>query len=249
MPLKFSLFDKREKKRESRVSQISQPVNLEHKVHVGFDNQTGTLQGLPAAWEQMLKDSFTPQEQKANPKALINAINFLPKAMKLTDDNEPKYLYSAGSMSSIEILDEVVPLEQEPRSGAKGSPTSGEPRPFAPPSPGLSRDKGDRSGAARCGSTPVQPMDPTQGVKALFIDSHAQRGASPGPHKVSAGTAPSPATTPLVVDKEREKEREKEKKPLPLPPVYSLLLSSSPPLLTPLFSSRSYRSFARLSCI
>lgn len=39
------------------VISISRPTNVKHEWHVGFDNETGQIQGLPPVWEAWLKQS------------------------------------------------------------------------------------------------------------------------------------------------------------------------------------------------
>ncbi len=121
MPLRFTLFTKREKKGTSRVSEISGPIQLQHQVHVTLDPSTGTLAGLPIAWADMLKSNFTREEQIANPKAVLNAVNFLQKTYEQGEER-PKYLFSGVGSNSQEnlLLDDLQHLDQEPRGGGSG---------------------------------------------------------------------------------------------------------------------------------
>lgn len=136
---KFALFQRREDKkpRDSKpisVAEISAPSGFTKLAHVGVDNQTGKLVGLPPAWQQMVGNNFTRKEQQENPDAVMNSVKFLQKiAIKMgqtgTGDVEPaKYLYSAGSMGSLENLADI----DEHPSAASGA-MSREKSPFRSP--------------------------------------------------------------------------------------------------------------------
>ena len=162
---KFALFQRREDKkpRDSKpisVAAISGPSGFRNVVHVGVDNQTGKLVGLPPAWQQMVGNNFTKQEQQENPDAVMNSIKFLQKiAIKMgeagTADIEPaKYLYSAGSMGSLENLADIDehPLPHGGISREK-SPLHQGPGPMSPTEPG------PKGGMLTPGATPISKPD------------------------------------------------------------------------------------------
>ena len=48
---------------------VSNPTNFSHRVHVGFDPQTGAFVGLPPEWEKLLTASaITKEDYKKNPQ-------------------------------------------------------------------------------------------------------------------------------------------------------------------------------------
>ncbi|KAF2804722.1 Pkinase-domain-containing protein [Mytilinidion resinicola] len=56
---------------------ISTPTNPMHVTHVSIDNETGEYTGLPMEWQRMLKQNgITEQEQKQNPQAIMDVVNF-----------------------------------------------------------------------------------------------------------------------------------------------------------------------------
>lgn len=56
---------------------VSNPTNFSHRVHVGFDPQTGAFVGLPPEWEKLLTASaITKEDYKKNPQAVIEVLEF-----------------------------------------------------------------------------------------------------------------------------------------------------------------------------
>ena len=56
---------------------VSNPTNFSHRVHVGFDPQTGGFVGLPSEWEKLLTASaITKEDYKKNPQAVIEVLEF-----------------------------------------------------------------------------------------------------------------------------------------------------------------------------
>lgn len=56
---------------------VSNPTNFSHRVHVGFDPQTGAFVGLPPEWERLLTASaITKEDYKKNPQAVIEVLEF-----------------------------------------------------------------------------------------------------------------------------------------------------------------------------
>ncbi|KKY19181.1 putative protein kinase [Phaeomoniella chlamydospora] len=56
---------------------VSNPTNFSHRVHVGFDPQTGGFVGLPVEWEKLLTASaITKEDYKKNPQAVIEVLEF-----------------------------------------------------------------------------------------------------------------------------------------------------------------------------
>ncbi|KAI7871695.1 kinase-like domain-containing protein [Spinellus fusiger] len=60
-----------------KIMDISSPYNTRHVTHVGYNSNTGEFTGLPKEWHVLLKHSgITKSEQKQNPQAVIDAIEF-----------------------------------------------------------------------------------------------------------------------------------------------------------------------------
>jgi serine/threonine-protein kinase CLA4 len=56
---------------------VSNPTNFSHRVHVGFDPQTGAFVGLPTEWEKLLTASaITKEDYQKNPQAVIEVLEF-----------------------------------------------------------------------------------------------------------------------------------------------------------------------------
>lgn len=45
-------------KKSSTTSDISLPLSVTKQIHVSFDPKTKTFQGLPAEWEEQVKNLF-----------------------------------------------------------------------------------------------------------------------------------------------------------------------------------------------
>lgn len=56
---------------------VSNPTNFSHRVHVGFDPQTGGFVGLPVEWEKLLTASaITKEDLQKHPQAVIEVLEF-----------------------------------------------------------------------------------------------------------------------------------------------------------------------------
>ncbi|CAI4049300.1 hypothetical protein SKDZ_14G0350 [Saccharomyces kudriavzevii ZP591] len=59
------------------LSGVSSPTNFTHKVHVGFDPETGSFVGMPTNWEKLLKHSrITGEDWNNNSAAVIQVLQF-----------------------------------------------------------------------------------------------------------------------------------------------------------------------------
>jgi serine/threonine-protein kinase CLA4 len=62
---------------------VSNPTNFSHRIHVGFDPQTGGFVGLPQEWEKLLTASaITKEDYKKNPQAVIEVLEFYAEHKK-----------------------------------------------------------------------------------------------------------------------------------------------------------------------
>ncbi|KAI0983963.1 hypothetical protein GJ496_011340 [Pomphorhynchus laevis] len=99
-----SVPEDEERKRKHKTSRgrkdpskiiISRPTNFNHKIHVTFNPSSGEFEGMPEAWISLLKSSkITAQEQKLNPQAVIDALDFYQARQQITNDS--KFMYSSG---------------------------------------------------------------------------------------------------------------------------------------------------------
>ena len=72
---------------------ISRPTNFNHPIHVTYDASTGEFEGMPSLWMTLLQSSkITKQEQKQNPQAVIDALDFYQHAAQ---KRESKFMYSS----------------------------------------------------------------------------------------------------------------------------------------------------------
>jgi len=67
---------------------VSNPTNFTHRVHVGFDPNSGAFVGLPVEWEKLLTASaLTKDDYAKNPKAVLEVLEFYTeKVMKRAED-------------------------------------------------------------------------------------------------------------------------------------------------------------------
>ena len=104
---------------------VSNPTNFSHRIHVGFDPQTGGFVGLPQEWEKLLTASaITKEDYKKNPQAVIEVLEFYDLHKKREQNPE---MYS----SSIPI---PPAMSQNKQLGFPGGGNSVAPPRPAPPS-------------------------------------------------------------------------------------------------------------------
>ncbi|KAJ5927963.1 hypothetical protein N7466_006919 [Penicillium verhagenii] len=110
---------------------VSNPTNFSHRVHVGFDPQSGAFVGLPPEWEKLLTASaITKEDYKKNPQAVIEVLEFYSD-IKMREQNPQYYGGMNGSSGSSNKM---------PTSTSMGSGIA-PPRP-APPGPMQRLDNG-----------------------------------------------------------------------------------------------------------
>lgn len=80
--------------------EISGPTNTIHNIHVGFDDETGKLQGLPQAWRLYLQDAnISESEWTMNQTAVVNALHTFDKyKQKLVDTSK----FMSGSCEALD---------------------------------------------------------------------------------------------------------------------------------------------------
>ncbi|KAH7329182.1 PAK kinase [Stachybotrys elegans] len=81
------------------MSGVSNPTNVSHPVHVGFDPSTGEFVGLPPEWSKLLNSSaITKEDYERNPQAVFEVLDFYTDLAKKADN--PAAQYSALPQSS-----------------------------------------------------------------------------------------------------------------------------------------------------
>jgi len=89
--LKERIFNRgKDKNRETQtISEIGLPTNVVRGIHVSKNIETGDLEGLPKAWQRLLKNTITEVEQQENPDAAYQAVKFYNYSIKKKDHVEP----------------------------------------------------------------------------------------------------------------------------------------------------------------
>ncbi|XBW38458.1 hypothetical protein QEN19_004046 [Hanseniaspora menglaensis] len=61
----------------SNSNNVSKPSNFTHKVHIGFDSETGNFVGMPLNWEKLLKHSrITGEDWNQDSRAVMQVLKF-----------------------------------------------------------------------------------------------------------------------------------------------------------------------------
>ncbi|XP_018566790.1 serine/threonine-protein kinase PAK 3 [Anoplophora glabripennis] len=105
---------------------ISYPTNFEHTVHVGFDPVSGEFTGMPEAWSRLLMNSnISKQEQKNNPQAVLDVLNWYDTSSKEPPDTKymTKTTTTTHSGSSLSRVSSSSPSSTTPTE-AEGGPQS-----------------------------------------------------------------------------------------------------------------------------
>lgn len=86
------------------LSGVSSPTNFTHKVHVGFDPETGSFVGMPSNWEKLLKHSrITGEDWNNDSAAVIQVLQFYQEYNGISgqpQSNQPKVGSSLRNVSS-----------------------------------------------------------------------------------------------------------------------------------------------------
>lgn len=86
------------------LSGVSSPTNFTHKVHVGFDPETGSFVGMPSNWEKLLKHSrITGEDWNNDSAAVIQVLQFYQEYNGIygqPQSNPPKVGSSLRNVSS-----------------------------------------------------------------------------------------------------------------------------------------------------
>jgi p21-activated kinase 1 len=99
------------------ASDIGQPYLVKHNIHVGYNPETGTIEGLPKPWLDLLSQANIGQlEQSTNPKAVIDALKYYAHAVKKTNGN--KFLTTQADIDAdVREIDREWPSKDSLESG------------------------------------------------------------------------------------------------------------------------------------
>lgn len=140
---------------------VSNPTNFSHRVHVGFDPQTGAFVGLPPEWEKLLTASaITKEDYKKNPQAVIEVLEFYSD-IKMREQNPQYYAGMVSSTGSSQ--------SSKPYSNSSVGSSIAPPRP-PPPAPSQRLDSGPSSRAS-----PAQPQGKPESDRALEQQQQLER--------------------------------------------------------------------------
>lgn len=89
---------------------IGNPQDFKQHVHVKFDAETNTFEGLPPEWNQVLKAQLSAAEIQENPEAILGVIDTMTKGRKATAIEE---LPPAIAEKKKQLVDYLCP--EDPR--------------------------------------------------------------------------------------------------------------------------------------
>jgi len=142
---------------------IGQPFNFKQNFHVGFNPETGSFDGLPTPWQNMLNASdISKKEQRENPEAVVNSLKTYQKSLKRKSSNALKFMVVAPTLrESDELLDsgeERSSSESEKLKSADSAFKEDETPPIPPKEKDIEKQKS---------SEPKAVTDITDGVKTM----------------------------------------------------------------------------------
>ncbi|KAF9994242.1 Protein kinase, partial [Entomortierella chlamydospora] len=177
---------------------VSNPTNFVHKVHVGFDPNTGNFTGLPETWTKLLTGSAITKEDYANnPQAVLEVLEFYTDQTKR---NEQEY----GTPSLVPSSLPLIPNDSEGDRWANlmprqpPSPPSSRPeRPQRPERPDRPDDQPRPSIPERSQSVDILPVMQRMSSLGLYDErSNQQAGGRPpvAPRPQRPDYPPSPTS-------------------------------------------------------
>lgn len=106
---------------DNRISDIGKPFLVKHNVHVGFNPDTGKIEGLPMPWLDLLQEAnISKTEQSENPKAVIDALKCYAYSMRKKPE---KWITNQETIDhEIEEIEHSFPMKEPNKSGSE-SPT------------------------------------------------------------------------------------------------------------------------------
>lgn len=185
---------------------VSNPTNFSHRIHVGFDPQTGGFVGLPQEWEKLLNNSaITRDDYKKNPQAVIEVLQFVSD-QKMREQHPE--MYSHGM---------VTPPASQPNKQlgfSSGGTSVAPPRP-APPTEAQRYNANQfmnkyQDGQARSGTPPAKPpLQRAQTDKGAYdMEADAARIKEIAIQEQNRRQMEAEAKRARDIEKLREQERE-----------------------------------------
>ncbi|ORX49159.1 Pkinase-domain-containing protein [Hesseltinella vesiculosa] len=169
----------------------SDPTNVVHNIHVGFDPISGAFTGLPDQWNALLKGSkITPEDAAKNPQAVIDALEFYTEQSRrenqgydssLDDDSTPPQEWSPSPST---LSSTSTPLGPTPSRSTPITKSIREP----PPCPPLQNHP------------PTKPVESLEKLKKIPSkeNAHALPARKPSlPSDLPMPVLPSPVKTPM----------------------------------------------------
>ncbi|KAF9190346.1 Protein kinase [Haplosporangium sp. Z 767] len=161
---------------------VSNPTNFVHKVHVGFDPNTGNFSGMPETWAKLLTGSAITKEDYANnPQAVLEVLEFYTDQTKRNEEEYGTASLVPGSLPLVPSDSEndrwanLMPKQQAPPSSSRPD------RPQRPERPDRPEDQLRPSIPERSQSVDNLPV--TQRMSSLNIyddrGNQQQGGARP----------------------------------------------------------------------
>lgn len=169
---------------------VSHPTGFSHRVHVGFDPNTGGFVGLPVEWERLLKGSaLTKDDMAKNPQAVMEVLQFY------SDKLAPR----AQDPQTYPSLTPTPPVDagREKQLGYSAGNGVAPPRPQPP---GFSRQDSYTSQSRSNTSTP-----PNQYSRDASTDRY-------GAPKRSDTSSPSYGSDPQRAEQERRRQEEERRR-------------------------------------
>jgi serine/threonine-protein kinase CLA4 len=185
---------------------VSNPTNFSHRIHVGFDPQTGGFVGLPQEWEKLLNNSaITRDDYKKNPQAVIEVLQFVSD-QKMREQHPE--MYTPGMVTP--------PTSQSNKQlgYSAGGNSVAPPRP-TPPTDAQRYNSNQfinkyPDGPARTATTPTKPpMQRSQTDKGQY-DMEADAARIKAIANEEQKRLQMEAEAKRVREAERQKERERE---------------------------------------
>ena len=107
---------------DNRISDIGKPFLVKHNVHVGFNPDTGKIEGLPVPWLNLLEEAHIgTTEQLENPNAVINALKVYAYSMRKKPE---KYLANQATIDDeTEEIEHMMPGVKQKKGSESDSPT------------------------------------------------------------------------------------------------------------------------------
>ncbi|BES95499.1 unnamed protein product [Nesidiocoris tenuis] len=184
-------------KRESEKPNISYPTNFEHTVHVGYDTVTGEFTGMPEAWARLLMNSnISKQEQKKNPQAVLDVLNWFDNSSKEAKAN--KYMTTTKMIDvSLRPMRHNSAQSQSLSHPSSSSTPDTEPNTYLPASAtGTSTSSEQEEDAP-----PPPPAPRPERTKSIYTKPVEDYSSPPTPLRTTNGTVTTPPTPSLDKNK------------------------------------------------